>query len=45
MKEILKAYFFNNFQASTIEIEQLVSVFTEKVAQKNEILISKGEPC
>ena len=45
MKEILKAYFSNNFQASTIEIEQLVSVFTEKIAQKNEILISKGEPC
>jgi CRP-like cAMP-binding protein len=45
MTEQLKAYFANNFQTTTTEIEKVVSSFKEKTVKKNETLISKGDIC
>jgi len=45
MTEQLKTYFANNFQATTAEIEQVVSAFKERSVKKNEVLISKGDVC
>jgi hypothetical protein len=42
MIEQLKTYFANNFQATTAEMEQVVSAFKEKIVKKNETLVSKG---
>jgi CRP-like cAMP-binding protein len=45
MKEQLKTYFANNFEAAPIEVEMLLNAFKEKSIKKNEILISKGDVC
>ena len=45
MKEQLRTYFANNFKATPIEVEKLVTAFKEKSVKKNEILISKGDVC
>ena len=45
MKEQLRTYFANNFEAAPIEVEMLLNAFKEKSIKKNEILISKGDFC
>jgi CRP-like cAMP-binding protein len=45
MKESLKNYFANTFAATTDEIEQVASAFSEKSVKKNETLLAKGEIC
>ena len=45
MKEQLTRFFATNFRATSNEIEQLVSAFSERKVKKNENLISKGDIC